>query len=455
MPHSPLHHLVLAELGFPVVATSGNRSDEPICTREEEALQRLAGIADFFLVHNRPIARPVDDSIVRVMAGRPLVLRRARGFAPLPVRVKAELPTTLAVGAHLKSAVALSVGRQIFLSQHIGDLESASAVAALRRAAGDLQSLYEVRPEIIVADEHQDYLSTRFAKECAGPLTGVRLFRVQHHHAHVLSCMADNELEAPVLGVCWDGAGYGLDGTIWGGEFLRITPEGFERAAHIRTFCLPGGERAMREPRRAALGLLWGLLGESAFSLTGLPTLAAFSTLELRTMRQMMEQGLNTPLTSSVGRLFDAVSSLLGLRQVSGFEGQAAMEIEFAADTAFTDETYECALTEDALDWAPMLRDLLRDIDARIPKAVIAAKFQHALVEGIVAVARVVREERVALSGGCFQSQCLTERAVRRLREEGFRPYWHQRVPPNDGGLALGQVLAASQIWARERLSCA
>jgi hydrogenase maturation protein HypF len=449
LPSTPLHHLLMAELGFPVVATSGNRSDEPICTDEHEAVQRLAGIADVFLVHNRPIVRPVDDSIVRVMAGRELLLRRARGFAPLPILLQTDVPPTLAVGAHLKNAVALAVGRQVFISQHIGDLETAPALEAFRRAAADLPALYDVCPDIIAADMHPDYLSTQFARGA-----GTRVVPVQHHHAHVLSCMADNELDAPVLGVCWDGSGHGADGTVWGGEFLRVSADGFERVAHLRTFPLPGGERAIREPRRAALGLLYECFGEEAFTLTQLPTLAAFSDSELRLLRQMLARGVNSPLTSSMGRLFDAVASLLGLRQVNSFEGQAAMELEFAADAAPTDAAYPLGLSDGVLDWAPMLHVLLRDLAEKVPVATIAAKFHHALVEGLVAIARQTGEERVALTGGCFQNQLLTERAVRRLREEGFQPCWHRRVPPNDGGIALGQVMAAAQRTTLEKSSC-
>lgn len=454
LPYTPLHHLLLAELRFPVVATSGNLSDEPICIDERESLERLGSVADVFLVHNRPIVRHVDDSILRVMAGRELVLRRARGFAPLPVSVQTELPTTLAVGAHLKNTVALAVGRQVFISQHVGDLETAPALAAFGRVAADLPLLYEVHPKIIAADAHPDYLSTQFAKERVAQSPGAHFVPVQHHYAHVLSCMAENELKPPVLGVCWDGTGYGSDGTIWGGEFLRVLANGFERVAHLRPFRLPGGEQAMREPRRAALGLLYEFLGEETFTLTRLPTLAAFSETELRTLRQMLARGVNAPLTSSVGRLFDAVASLLGLRQVAGFEGQAAMQVEFAADAGAVEEAYEISLSDGVLDWTPMMHDLLHDIDEKISTATIAAKFHHALVEGVVAVARVVGEERVALTGGCFQNKHLIECAVKRLAEEGFRPCWHQRVPPNDGGIALGQVLAASLALALEKSSC-
>jgi len=448
LPYTPLHQLLLTELGFPVVATSGNRHDEPICIDEREAVEKLAGIADFLLIHNRPIVRPLDDSILRVMAGRGLMLRRARGFAPLPVSVQRDFPTTLAVGAHLKNTVALSVGREVFISQHLGDLETVPGLASFQRVTADLPQLYEVRPEIIVADAHPDYLSTHFAQQFVTKSPYTRLIRVQHHHAHVLSCLADNDLQPPVLGVCWDGTGYGLDGTIWGGEFLRVTPTGFERVVHLRPFRLPGGGLAVREPRRAALGLLYECLGADAFTRTETHTLQAFTEIETRMLHHMMVHNINSPWTSSVGRLFDAVASLLNLRQQAGFEGQAAMEVEFASGAPLTDEAYELELSAGILDWTPLLHDLLFDLDEKRPTAIIAAKFHHALANSIVAVATQVGEQRVALTGGCFQNKYLTECAVHRLRTNGFQPYWHQQVPPNDGGLALGQIAAAAAFPA-------
>ncbi len=480
LPYTPLHHLLLAELGFPVVATSGNLSDEPICTDEHEALERLGAMADLFLVHNRPIVRHVDDSIVRVMLGRELVLRRARGYAPLPVTLKEPAPPTLAVGAHLKNSVALAVGRQVFISQHIGDLETDQAFEAFRRVIGDFERLYEERPTVVVADAHPDYLSTKFAKDLvaqaslpagsgcipatpshaaeqrcsANPQAGtLRYVSVQHHYAHVLSCMAENELEPPVLGISWDGTGYGLDGTIWGGEFLYVTGNSFHRAGYLRPFRLPGGDKAVKEPRRVALGVLYEMCGDAAFTRHELAPLRAFSPAELATLQTMLQRGVNAPLTSSAGRLFDAVASLIGLRQHVRFEGQAAMELEFALDGFATDETYPFHLesteeraTQSAIrvDWSPTIQAILADSQLGLAAGLIAAKFHNALVEMMVAMAQRVGEPKVALSGGCFQNRYLTERAVRRLRQEGFRPYWHQRVPPNDGGIALGQIVAGS-----------
>jgi hydrogenase maturation protein HypF len=474
LPYTPLHHLLLTELGFPVVATSGNLSDEPICTDEREALERLHGIADLFLVHNRPIVRHVDDSIVRVVLGRELVIRRARGYAPLPIHLHSRQQeeahavrsgirhpestslTILAVGAHLKNAVALSVGSQAFVSQHIGDLETAEAFATFQRVMADFQELFAARPSIIVADLHPDYLATRFARE-----SGLPLVSVQHHYAHVLACMAENELEPPVLGVAWDGTGYGLDGTVWGGEFLRVTEADFRRVAYLRPFPLPGGDKAVKEPRRSALGLLHEAFGDGVFDWTRLPPLLACSDAERTTLRQMLTRRINCPLTSSAGRLFDAVASLAGLRQRTRFEGQAAMELEFAAPPHDTADAYpsdlvtrEGAAAQGGLivDWMPMLRAILDDHAANIPVAEIAARFHNALAEMIVAVAKRTGERRVVLSGGCFQNQRLTERTVCRLQEEGLRPYWHQRIPPNDGGIALGQIVEAWRVSGRRAL---
>jgi len=509
LPSNPLHHLLMAELGFPIVATSGNLSDEPICIDEHEARERLGGIADVFLVHNRPIVRHVDDSIVRVMLDRELVLRRARGYAPLPIQLQSaecgmrntargdarptktpdsELRTpnseiVLAVGAHLKNTVALSVGGQVFISQHIGDLETEPAYDAFRRVIADFQKLYEAKPDIIAADLHPDYLSTKFANELEGRAGSPQpaasdaqgtarptKIGVQHHIAHVCSCLAENEIAPPALGVSWDGTGYGTDGTIWGGEFFLVTEEKVERFAYLRPFRLPGGDLAVKEPRRTALGLLYEILGDEVFGQKELAPVATFSTKEPAGLRTMLAKKLNSPLTSSVGRLFDAVASLINLRQHIRFEGQAAMELEFALDEVESDEAYElriadCGLRntarEDArstetskseirnlksevvLDWAPMIKAILSDVKQAVPIGVISVKFHNALAEGIVTVARRAAQNRVVLSGGCFQNRYLTERTVRRLQTEGFRPYWHQRVPPNDGGIALGQVIAA------------
>jgi len=454
LPYTPLHHLLMSDLNFPVVATSGNLSDEPICIDEYEALERLHGIADLFLVHNRPIVRHVDDSIVRVMCGREIVLRRARGYAPLPITIKSKIVNReprimLAVGAHLKNTVALKIDNNIFISQHIGDLETKQAYTAFLRAAVDLPRLYSAKVDIVACDTHPEYLSTKFASELTPPK-----IPVQHHWAHVAACMAENEIEAPALGVGWDGTGYGLDGSIWGGEFLLAVKNGsFERVAHLRQFRLPGGDQAVKEPRRSALGVLHELLGENVWDEDLIRSV--FTNNELSILRTMVEKNLNAPVTSSAGRLFDAVSALIGLRQRASFEGQAAMELEFSADADLRD-AYPFTLTEKipmVIDWEPAIRGALGDIKSGGSRGAISAKFHNMLVQSIVTVARRIGEPTVVLSGGCFQNRLLIERAIERLREENFRPAWHQRIPPNDGGIALGQAAAAAMIGenARER----
>jgi hydrogenase maturation protein HypF len=487
LPYTPLHHLLMAELGFPVVATSGNLSDEPICTDEREALERLGDIADLFLVHNRPIARHIDDSIVRVLMGREMVLRRARGYAPLPVRLDKPVETTLAVGAHLKNNVALAVGQDVFISQHIGDLETTQATRAFERVIGDLERLYDAKPVTIACDSHPDYLSTKYAEE-----SGLPVRKVQHHAAHVYACMAENDMTGPLLGVSWDGTGYGDDGTVWGGEFFmadegrKTNDEGsavvlcrssfvLRRIAHLRTFRLPGGDKAVQEPRRSAIGLLNELLGGAVASQNTLPALRACTREEVSVWSAMIHRGVNAPLTSSAGRLFDAVASILGICHYSTYEGEAAMQLEHAIGDVRTGECYKfrvvdsCELRVDGgrqatgdgppptinsqlstrnyvVDWAPMIYELMLDIHFETPLAVIAARFHNTLVEMVVEMAQLVGERQVALTGGCFQNAYLLERTVRRLQEEGFHPYWHQRVPPNDGGIALGQIVAAQEV---------
>jgi hydrogenase maturation protein HypF len=443
LPYTPLHHLLMRELNVPVVATSGNLANEPICIDETEALDRLKDIADFFLVNNRPIVRHVDDSIVRVICDREMVLRRARGYAPLPVRMKEPLPSVLAVGAHLKNTVALNVGRDVFISQHIGDLETTMALAAFHRTVADLPKLYDTQPELVACDLHPDYISSKYATS-----THRTVERVQHHWAHVLACMAENELDPPFLGVAWDGTGYGTDGTIWGGEFLVPDQDSFQRVAYFRQFRLPGGEMAVKEPRRTALAILFEIWGQNGLEDEGLAPVAQFSKAERGLIRQILAKGVNAPVTSSAGRLFDAVASLLGIRQVVTFEGQAAMELESVIGSEVS-EAYPFGLSNavpQIIDWAPMISEILIDSRRGISPGVISAKFHNTLADIIVEVARQVVTPKIVLTGGCFQNRYLLEQAVQRLSQAGFKPYWHQRVPPNDGGIALGQIAAAARV---------
>ena len=467
LPYAPLHHLLLAELGFPIVATSGNRSDEPIVIDEREAPLRLAGIADGFLVHDRPILRPLDDSIARIVAGRPQILRRARGFAPLPVVAGEMPPGILALGGHLKTTIALSVGSGIVLSQHLGDLETAGARDAHKRAGDDVVRLYRTPARLVARDLHPDYHSSHVAETMDLPTIAV-----QHHLAHVMACMAEHNLTPPVLGIAFDGTGYGLDGTVWGGEFLLVTDSGWRRVAHLRPFRLPGGEAAIREPRRAAFGLLYDAFGRDALTMAELPPIAAFSPGERDTLAAMIDRRLNAPVTTSAGRLFDAVAALAGLQQRTSYEGQAAAELEWAIDEAgrapaqgkhdTLPRGYAFAVRDATMpggplvvDWGPALRTILADIGGHVPTATISASFHAGLAAAIGAVATRVGEPRVVLTGGCFQNARLTELTIETLRAAGMVPYWHERVPPNDGGLALGQAAWAARLIKKGEAPCA
>jgi len=443
LPSTPLHHLLMRELGFPVVATSGNLSDEPLCTEERQALQRLGGVADLFLVHDRPIARPVDDSVVQVAAGVGQVLRSARGYAPLALPLpdgKAAPATILAVGGHSKSTVAVTVGTEVVVSQHLGDLDTLPSRFNFQFTLAGLADLYRLHPQQVAHDLHPDYASTLHARNL-----GLPLIPVQHHVAHLYAGMLEAGLEPPVLGVSWDGTGFGPDGTVWGGEFFVVEPGTCRRIACLRPFRLPGGERAVREPRRAALGMLHVLDPELRFC--GLAPLEEFPPAELGLLQTMLERGLRSPWTSSAGRVFEAVAALLGLRQRNLFEGQAAMELEACLEEGTPIgrvpglDLVEGDLVH--LDWAPLLKHLLQGLGNGRSRSDLAMEFHLAMAGGITSVARRVGLARVVLSGGCFQNRVLTRIVVSQLHREGFQPFWHKVLPPNDGGLAAGQAYAA------------
>ena len=424
LPYSPLHHLLMTECAFPIVATSGNRSDEPIAIDNQEAKGRLGDIADLFLMHDRPIARPCDDSVVRLARGRESVLRRARGYAPLPVRVAEALPPVLAVGAHLKNTVAIAIGRQVYVSQHIGDLDTAEARGSFERAIADLCRLYRFEPRLVACDLHPDYASTQWARS-----SGLPVVPVQHHQAHVAGCAAENDLRGEYLGVGWDGTGFGLDGTVWGGEFFLVQDGIFERVAHLRPFRLPGGEAAVREGWRSAASLLYETFGPAA--------------VENRVIRRMLERGVNSPVSTSVGRLFDAVASIAGVARENRFEGQAAMLLERAIGSLMTEDCYPLSEKDGVADWAPLIEAVQADVLRGTGVDLISARFHNALVRWILSVARRTGVRQVALSGGVFQNSYLVERSAALLESHGFRVATHQRVPANDGGIALGQVVIA------------
>ena len=448
LPYTPLHHLLLERCGRPLVMTSGNLSEEPIAYRNEEALARLGNIADAFLLHNRDIHMRCDDSVTRVWRGIPRVLRRSRGYAPQPLTLRWNFPVPLlAVGGELKNTFCLARERFAFLSHHIGDLGNESTLRSFAAAVEHYGRLFQVVPEAIVHDLHPDYLSTRYAQEQAGR---VRLIGVQHHHAHIAATMAEHGLEGPVIGLAWDGTGYGTDGRLWGGEFLVCDLAGFTRAGHWSYFPLPGGAAAIRQPWRVALALLLARHGENA---AGIPLGTVTRHLkELPVLARMIEKGINAPLSCGVGRLFDAASTLLTGRDEASFEGQAAIALEHLADRS---ELGELPLDVGRLDascadgqWLPDSAGLIAAVAelaaAGVPAPVVAARFHNTLArvaaETCAGIAKETGIRRVAVGGGVFQNSLLLERCLTRLSRAGLETVVPQSVPANDGGLALGQA---------------
>lgn len=446
LPYSPLHWLLMEELGFPVVATSGNLSEEPICTDELEAAAKFRDIADGILVHNRPIVRPIDDSVARVMAGRPVVFRRARGYAPLPLDLPGISRGFLAVGGHLKNAVALSQEGTAIVGQHVGDLDTAAARDRMEQEVRDLADLYDLTPGAVMHDLHPDYASTTFAGQ-----TGLPSHGVQHHVAHAAGCLAENEIEEPVLAVVWDGTGFGTDGAIWGGEFFAVEAGRIARVGCLHQFSLPGGETAMREPRRSALGVLHEAYGR------GIPDLFAewiqkhFSQRESAALKSMLGSQIGCMRTSSAGRLFDAFASLAAGIDFSRFEGDAPMRFEHLATGDPGLYSFEIQKSNGLLifDWKPALDQLSEDLRCSVAASAISARFHNGLAEGICLMAERLCLQSVALTGGCFQNRLLFEQTWNRLRKRGVRTYGQQRVPPGDGGLAFGQLAALSKGWSQ------
>jgi hydrogenase maturation protein HypF len=446
LPYTPLHHLLL-RLGFAaLVMTSGNLSEEPIAIDNDEALDRLAGIADGFLIHNRDIYLRSDDSVVRRAAGETRFLRRSRGFVPVPVFLRQPLPPILACGAELKCTVCLTKGDKAFISQHIGDLENVATYEFFQKTIEHMQRILDVRPEIIACDLHPDYLSTRWADEQANLLK----VRVQHHHAHIVSCMAEHKLEGTVIGVSCDGTGYGPDGTVWGGEILAADAGGFERVAHLSYVPMPGSAAAIKEPWRMAVSYLQDACGSSLGG-RDLSVLREAGADKVQLMQAMIAQRINSPLTSSLGRLFDGVAAIAGLRSRVNYEGQAAMELEMAArdeTEAFYDYAWEADRPIRILP-APIIRGVLADIDQGTSVSTISVKFHNTLIRLFADLCDRVRRERdlnrVVLSGGVFQNARLLGGLVAALMARGFEVYSHRRVPTNDGGIALGQAVVAAK----------
>jgi hydrogenase maturation protein HypF len=453
LPYAPVHHLLLHDLqNIPLVMTSGNRSDEPIAYDEADALQRLAGIADVFLTHDRPIHVRCDDSVTRIINGAESPIRRSRGYAPHPVPLPISCPAPiLAVGGQLKATFALGDRDRAILSHHMGDLDQFEAYQAFEQDVALYEQLFSLQPQYIAHDLHPDYATTQYANQRV-IAQGIQLVPIQHHHAHMASCMAEHGLNEPVIGVTFDGTGYGTDGAIWGGEILVGDYRQFRRAAHLRYVGMPGGERAIREPWRMALSHLHDAGIELPSLSQRLPADAA------RTVKRMLERKLNSPSTSSAGRLFDAVASLANVRDRVSFEGQAAVQLEWLATESSDDGHYPYAVSAPLDDGSPMLidtRPLIREVaaeaDRGVDRSVIARRFHNTLAAMIIEVCGQIRKQTgintVVLSGGVFMNALLATQTERLLGESGFVAYRHQRVPPNDGGLSLGQLaVAAAQL---------
>lgn len=435
LPHTPLDHLLMDRCRFPLVATSGNHNDEPIATENADAQERLSGIADAFLWHNRPIARPCDDSVVQVTGGAERVMRRSRGYAPLPILVRQPLKKVLAVGADRRSTVSVAMGRQVFLSPHIGDLSTEQGLAVFQKTVSDLCRLFHFEPDLVACDMHPDLRSSLHAESLGLPVT-----RVQHHMAHAAACAAENDIVPPYLGVVWDSSGYGVDGTLWGSEFFVVDERGFQRLAHFRPFLLPGGDSAVRDCRRTALSLLHDCALNPAFA--GLPD------GETAVLTHMLDRRLQSPVSTSAARLFDAVAVLTGVCSHNYFEGQTALALEAAVLGRDTDH-YDCDLADGStteLDWECLIHSIVKEVRRGLPAGDVVRRFHNTMAEAVAKVALRAGLERVVLSGDVFQNRYLVNRTQTCLAARRFRTYTHQRVPTNDGGLSLGQAVVAGSI---------
>ena len=454
LPYTPLHHLLLHAYAASVperlpvlVMTSGNLSEEPIAYRDEDARTRLYAIADGMLTHNRPIHMRCDDSVLRIVCGGEQYLRRSRGYAPEPLALSLTFPEpVLACGGHLKNTFCLGKEQQAFLSQHIGDLENLETLTSFREGIAHFQQLFDITPTTIAYDLHPDYLATQYAQDCVVP----RKIGVQHHHAHIASVLAEHGLSEPVIGVAADGTGYGIDGAVWGGEIMVADLRGFERVAHLAYVPLPGGEQAVRQPWRMAAVYLARAYGKD-FRHLAIPAVQQMELAKWRTLEQMIARGVNSPLTSSLGRLFDAVAALLGLRATVVYEGQAAIELEMLARPV--EQSYPFAIHNEKpaiLDVTPAIRALVGDLEQGCALPYIAGRFHRTIAELLAESCARVRAQNglqtVALSGGVFQNRLLLEQLTTLLEAMNFHVYTNRRVPPNDGGLSLGQAAVAAAL---------
>ncbi len=454
LPYSPLHYLLIENLDRPLVLTSGNVAAEPVCYEDDEATQRLNKIADYFLLHNRRIHLRTDDSVTRLHAGREMILRRSRGYAPAPVKTSFKFAREiLACGAELKNTFCLTRDNYAFISHHIGDLENLETLRSFTAGIEHYKRLFHLQPDVVAYDLHPEYLSTKYA--LALDETSDKL-GVQHHHAHIASCMADNEIDGDVIGIALDGLGFGTDGHLWGGEFFVANFADAERIAHLDYIPMPGGAQAIREPWRMAAVYLHRTLGDEFLQLD-IPFVQGLDRRAWTTLRRMLLTGTNSPETSSMGRLFDAVASLLGLRNVVNYEGQAAIELEtLAARPATQSYEFEIAAGGSIIKADAVIRRAVADLLDGVPAPTVSAKFHLGVAHLIGAVARNVRDvrrlNRVVLSGGVFQNMLLLDHACRILAADGFEVFTHSRVPTNDGGISFGQAAVANARLAAGRI---
>jgi len=452
LPYTPLHYLLLEEVRVPLIMTSGNIREEPIAYKNEDALNRLGKIADAFLVHNREIQIRVDDSVGRIVEGKPVLIRRSRGYAPQPLKINVKAKKcVLATGGHLKNTFCLLRGSYGILSHHIGDLENLEALSALEEEIEHYKKIFYCQPQIIACDMHPDYASTILAREYAKK-NSLPLISVQHHHAHIASLLAEKQINRKVIGVVFDGSGFGSDGTIWGGEFLLADQREFKRAAHLRYVYLPGGAAAIREPWRMGLSYLYEIYGDKCGNIACQILSALVKSEKIKIIQSLIRKEINSPLSSSAGRLFDAVSSLLGVRGEINYEGQAAIELEMLAEDK-REKSYPFQITggkeEFVIDTLPIVKAVVEERKKGESTEIIATRFHWTVSQIILKVCQLLRNywnlNEVALSGGVFQNSLILKQATSLLTSSGFKVLLHSLVPPNDGGISLGQAVVADR----------
>jgi len=454
LPYTPLHHILLREVGLPLVMTSGNISEEPIAKDNDEAIRRLSGIADYFLVHNRDIYARYDDSVTVIERDEAQLTRRARSYAPYPIKLSFTAKQVLGCSAEEKNNFCLTKDNYAFVSQHIGDMENLETLELFQNTLALYKKLFRIEPEIAAYDLHPEYLSTKYALELGNQFSHLKLVPVQHHHAHIASCMVDNKVKSPVIGVALDGTGYGSDGRIWGGEFLVADYKGFQRMGHLEYLPLPGGAAAIKRPYRTAIGYLLTLLGDDSIS-PKLAFLKQVDAVEIELIKRQIQTGLNSPLASSMGRLFDTVSALLGIRGEIDYEGQAAVELEMAAYDAVDkvgNDSYPYSIIEhdgtNIIQLKELLSAIVGDLYNGVSKATISARFHNTVARMICEMCQLIAKStginQVALSGGVFQNRLLLRKVVPLLEPADFSVLTHKQVPCNDGGISLGQAVIAN-----------